>query len=111
VYCCGNEDWFGIGLAADMDHFFDSYLDLVSLPPPHAKPGQTWTAEGQLFDTLLYKRGICMFQHNDIWMVQLRMASEDLAGATYTITGMPEWRTINWTPKKMKNDWVEKSVG
>lgn len=74
VYNNGNEDWFNIGRAENMDHLLDRYNDLISMPILHSSVRAWFTLEENLVGTMGQRYGIGMGYHNDVWMVVIRVA-------------------------------------
>lgn len=91
IYNNGNEDWFNIGRAIDMDHLLDRYLDFISLPLLHSSSRSWFTLENSLVGTLGQRYRINISQHDEIWIVVIR-----IAGHTYN-TWLPPPPSVVWT--------------
>ena len=67
------QDFFGVGLARDMDVFFNSYLEFISSPAPDFSVYRMdyWVAEQQL-ERVMMRHGVCMNSHILIKLVPIR---------------------------------------
>lgn len=95
IYKNGNEDWFNIGYAEDMDKLLDRFVDLTSSYFIHNSPHYYWDLENHLLGLMEYRYKICMNWYFDIWMVVIRK----------------QFHTMNsWKPPKNNNQWSELSL-
>jgi hypothetical protein len=61
IKAIGGQDLFAVGLAKDMDNYFDLYLDLISKPlPKFIQQYSIWMAEEFMLNNLLEKYAICL---------------------------------------------------
>lgn len=96
----GHSDWFNIGLAEDMDHVLDRYIDFIATDFIWVNPKNSnkwwWDLEDH-FERLLHdKYSICIEPAIDIWMVVIRRADHKLLSKI--------------KPKDSVNDWVDLSI-
>jgi hypothetical protein len=96
IYNNGNEDWFNVGLAEDMDHILDRYIDFTTEIFYWTKPGKIYfDLEDHLVVTMASKHHTCMSDYPEIWMVVIRVNGHALN---------------KWRPKPIENDWKEMST-
>jgi hypothetical protein len=69
IYKSGNEDWFNIGLASDMDHLLDRYIDFVATPFLSSSRKPWWDLEDHLTGLMQQRYKVCMRPQDNIWMV------------------------------------------
>eukprot|EP00981_Chlorochromonas_danica_P013738 scaffold6806_cov177-Ochromonas_danica.AAC.10 len=96
IYNNGNEDWFNIGRAADMDHLLDRYVDFISLPPLYITNKPWFTLEQNLLGIMQIRYKIALTHHIDIWMVVIRVVNHP--------------STTRWVIPPKQNDWLELST-
>ena len=70
----GAEDWFNVGLAEDMDHLLDRYIDFTSTPfgTNELAKGNHYDAEDYVVGLMRDRYNICMTWESTIWMVVIR---------------------------------------
>jgi hypothetical protein len=96
IYNNGNEDWFNVGLAEDMDHVLDRYVDITTEIFYGLRPGKNYfDLENHLVETMAEKYHICMSDYYDVWMVVIRVKGHTLN---------------HWRPPPIANDWKEMST-
>jgi len=94
----GHNDWFNLGLAADMDRLLDRYVDFTTdLFDRWVKKGNRpyWDLEDHLEAVLLLKYEICLEWFIELWVVVIRPVKHYKEG---------------WKPLPRKFDWVELST-
>lgn len=95
IYRNGNEDWFNIGLAADMDILLDRYIEFISTPFIHNSRKDWWDLENHLLGVVELRHRICLDWYFDIWMVVIRKENHNYN---------------TWEPRKNDFQWVELST-
>ena len=108
----GAMDSFNIGLAEDMDHLLDRYVDFTTLPFPELLPTsksnanatttavKKWMAEDYLVALMRTRYNICIVSAPDILMVTIRSKSRN-----HQYTPMMQY----WQPPKshLGNNWKQ----
>ena len=91
----GHADHFNIGLAHDMDHLLDRYIDFTTTKFEQAAHfnKEYWDLEDHLEAVLLSKYQICLQWLDALWVVVIRTARVKEV----------------WEPKPREYDWVELS--
>ena len=95
IYRNGNEDWFNVGLAQDMDILLDRYLEFIATPFIHNSRHDWWDLENHLIGVVEIRHRICLDWLADIWMVVIRKENHNYN---------------TWEPKKNENQWKELST-
>lgn len=73
IFRMGNPDWFNVGLASDMNHLLNRYLDFVYEPFPKALQNKKeWILEEHLMALMQEKYGVCLHDAKNILMIVVR---------------------------------------
>ena len=91
----GHNDYFNVGLTADMDRLLDRYLDFTStLFDRWLTRRNYWDLEDHLEALLLLRYEICLEWFIELWVVVIRP--------------VPHHKE-NWQPLPIKYHWTEMS--
>ena len=98
----GHNDWFNIGLAKDMDHVLDRYIDFISTSFEEIYPfGTQWNLEDHLEYLMLNKYSICLSHAIEIWMVAIRSIT-NCQGFYGCITHYDRLNAFDWVDVSAK---------